>query len=302
MTQLSRARLSNLKGTLRNAALLMSLAAGLAACTSGSQLVKPILRFDPPSSEFEGLQVGRMEQWSTALASGGEVEIINPYGDVYIRHNRGGVNVGISGVIQRLGQQPAIENIELRASKDHVRLEVKYPAGIDTTPDNFDRPGRVDLAVLVPQGSMLRVRTADGVITGKRVRANIQAQTGSGRIDLSSTGWLDLGSDSGNIQLVLIGDRWNHAHRIRTRSGSIAVEFPTKAPLAVHARSAGTISVVPDVLAERLTLDGDTLHGEWGDAPAGQRIDAESETGNISFGLYGWMRESVAGRIPDSPR
>lgn len=301
MTKTSHALSRHFDKTIRSALLLVLATLFVAACTPSHQ-VKPTLRFDPPSTEFEGLQVGRMEQWSGELSAGGEVEIINPYGDVYIRHNRGGRNVGLSGVIQRLGKQPAIENIDLRASKSHVRLEISYPKGIDPTPDQYDRPGRVDLAVLVPEGTTLRVLTKDGVITGKRVRANIQAETESGRIDLSTSGWLDARSGSGNIQLVLIGNRWNHQHKVATRSGSIAVEFPTKAPLSVHARSGGTITVEPEVLAERLTLEGSTLHGQWGEAPSDHRIDVESETGNIRLGLYGWMRESVAGRLPDSSR
>jgi hypothetical protein len=279
--------------SMRNALILL-LVCGLTACASGSRQFKPELRFDPPSTEFEGLQIGRMEQWSAPLPANAEIEVINPYGDVYVRHNRGGSNFGVSGVIQRLGHDPAIENIDLRAGKDHVRVEVSYPKGIDTTPDGFNRPGRVDLAVLVPQGTTLRVRTRDGVITGKRVRANIEARSESGLINLSTTGWMDLASDSGRIQMVLIGERWNHEHKAETRSGSIEVEFPTKAPLAVHAQTSGTIKVEPEALAQHLVLDGHTLSGHWGDAPAAHRIDAKSETGDISFTLYGWMRESVA--------
>lgn len=262
--------------------------------------VKPVLRFEPPSSEFEGLQVGRMEQWAGELAPGGEVEIINPWGDVYIRHNRGGRNVGLSGVIQRLGNPAAIEQIDLRASRDHVRLEVSYPEGTNLTPDGFERPGRVDLAVLVPEGSILRVRTRDGSITGKRVRSNIEARSESGRIDLSTTGWLDAQTDSGDIQLVLIGERWSRAHRARSESGSIAFEFPTKAAMHVEARSAGKLSAEPEALASHLEHSDHRLGGRWGEAPESNRIDAESGTGDISFTLYGWMRDSAA-VAPPSP-
>lgn len=287
---------------VRCSLLALLVATCVAACAPTAQKVKPTLRFDPPSAEYPGLQVGRMEQWSAPLATGGEVEIINPYGDVYIRHNRGGVNVGISGVIQRLGQTPAIENIDLQSSDNRVRLEVSYPAGIDMTPDNFERPGRVDLAVLVPEGSTLRVRTRDGKITGKRIRANIDAESESGRIDLSSSGWMEARSDSGHVQIVLIGDKWDHQHKATTRSGSIAVEFPTKAPLSLHGSSAGTITVEPTALAEQLTLADNTLTGRWGNAPTRNRVDARSETGNIHFALYGWMHESVAGQPPDPSR
>lgn len=286
---------------MRNA-LIILLVCALGACAGTGRQVKPQLVFDPPSAEFEGLQVGRMEQWSMPLPANAEVEIINPHGDVYIRHNRGGSNVGISGVVQRLGHDPAVEHIDLRAGKDSVRLEVSYPRGIDTTPDGFERPGRVDLAVLVPQGTTLRVQTRDGVITGKRVRANIHARSESGLINLSTTGWMDLASDTGRVQMVLIGDRWNHEHKAATRSGSIEVEFPTKAPLSVHARTGGNFKVEPEALAEHLVVDGNTLSGHWGDAPAAHRIDAESESGDITFTLYGWMRESVADAPTDPSR
>ncbi len=262
--------------------------------------VKPVLRFEPPSSEFQGLQVGRMEQWAGELAPNGEVEIINPWGDVYIRHNRGGRNVGLSGAIQRLGDPAAIEQIDLRASRDHVRLEVSYPEGTNLTPNGFNRPGRVDLVVLVPEDSTLRVRTRDGSITGKRVRSNIEARTESGQISLSTTGWLDTETQSGDTQLILIGDRWDREHRARSESGSIEFEFPTKAAMHVEARSAGKLSAEPDALSSHLEHSDQRLSGRWGDAPESNRIDAESTTGDIRFTLYGWMRDSAAVAPPST--
>ncbi|HRQ66481.1 MAG TPA: hypothetical protein PKZ76_16720 [Xanthomonadaceae bacterium] len=263
-----------------------------------SNRIEPTLRFEPPSGEFAGLQMGRMEQWSGALAPGGEVEIVNPYGDVYIR--RGGENVGLSGVIQRLGSPAAIETIDLRASPERVRLEVGYPRGAGVA-QGFDRLGRVDLAVLVPEGATLRVRTRDGSITGKRVRANIVAESVSGRIDLSTAGWVDTRNETGDTQLVLIGHRWARAHRARSTTGSIAFEFPTKAAMALDARTAGEVTAAPDALAGYLQESAGRTSGRWGDPPDANRIEAISERGDISFTLYGWMRESAA-LPPDASR
>lgn len=265
----------------------------LSGCASAPS-VAPVLRFEPPSSEFAGLQIGRMEQWAGELAANGEVEVINPWGDVYIRHNRGGRNVGLSGAIQRLGDPAAVEQIDLRASREHVRLEVSYPEGTDLTPSGFNRPGRVDLAVLVPEGTTLRVRTRDGSITGKRIRSNIEARTESGHISLSTTGWLDTETRSGNTQLILMGERWSRAHRARSESGSIEFEFPTKAAMHVEARSAGKLSAEPEALAGYLEHSDRRLAGRWGNASESSRIDAESSTGDIRFTLYGWMRDSAA--------
>lgn len=265
----------------------------LTGCASAPG-IKPVLHFEPPSSEFAGLQVGRMEQWAGELSPNGEVEVINPWGDVYIRHNRGGRNVGLSGAIQRLGNPAALERIDLRASREHVRLEVGYPEGTNLTPDGFDRPGRIDLVVLVPEGTTLRVRTRDGSITGKRVRANIEARTDSGQIALSSTGWMDTETRSGDTLLVLIGERWTREHRARSDSGSIDIEFPTRAAMQVDGRSAGNISAEPEALSGHLAHTHHQLSGRWGDAPETNRIDAVSRTGDISFTLYGWMRDSAA--------
>lgn len=278
---------------LRIVSLALLAAVALSACSSETS-IKPSLSFDAPIPEFGDVQIGRMQQWSGELAPDGEVEIINPYGDVYIRHNRGGRNVGISGVIQRLGDPAPEEMLDLRASRNHVRLEVSYPESASTSDLKYGRFGRVDLAVLVPEGSTLRVRTRDGSITGKRVRSNIEARTDSGRISLSSTGWLDAESGSGDIELVLIGERWTRGHRAHTRTGSIAFEFPTKAVMQIDARSAGTLSVEPEALAAYVRSDNGHIHGTWGDAPEVNRIEAVSETGDINISLYGWMRDAVA--------
>ena len=273
--------------------LLINGCASLAPTPSSTLQPQPLrLSFDAPSSEFPGLQIGRLEQWSAPLAPGARIEVINPWGDVYIRHNRGGDRVGLSATVQRLGIPAPEERISIESSADHVRMRVNYPDGA-TPAEGFERIGRVDIAVLVPAGSPLEVHTADGSITGKRVRSNIIARSGSGKIDLSTTGWVDAASESGSIQLVMIGGSWLHPTRAFSESGDIAVEIPIAADMRIEAQAGREVLLAPEDLRQVIAIEGGQATGTWGKAGTDNELVAESRQGQVTISLYGWIRSAA---------
>jgi len=276
---------------------LALLTLSLASCTSQKTVsespIRPAVAFDPPMPEFPDLRLGRMPQWYQDMAEGGEIVIDNPHGSVYVRYNRGGRRVGISATVQRLGPNPQIEELRLYARPELVRFEVSYPeAGRDDANLPYGRPGRVDLAVLVPEGIPLRVRTRDGAVTGKRLRSRLDIETGSGDISFSGSDSVRARSVSGNISVALSSAKWSGTTDLHTEQGAIRLEFPVSAPASIDIASSGRLLAEPEVLAKALHARPGGWTGTWRDPGPGQhRLLLRNGSGDVTLLVYGLANE-----------
>jgi hypothetical protein len=265
----------------------------LASCAvapqAGQPLFHPEVVFEPRGEEFPDLQMGRMPQWYQALEEGGEVVIDNPYGDVYVRHNRGGRRVGISGVVQRLGADPEIEQLQLTASPQSVVFRVRYPGDGRRRPMTASgRPGRVDLSVLVPDRSTLHIRTRDGLASGKRVQANLVVDTESGDIDFSTSGWIRARTDSGRIAVVLAGEQWREPVALESVAGAIELELPSRIGASIAIETGGRVIADPAELVAQLVGADGRWTVVWG-TPVDDinQIRINSRNGDVRVTLYG---------------
>lgn len=252
----------------------------------------PTAAFEVASPEYPDVLIGRIPQWYQELESGGEVVIDNPFGDVYVRHNRGGSRVGISGVVQRLGKDQPTERLALRAAPGRVALEVDFPGAPDKL-GVYGRPGRVDLTVLVPAGSTLRIRTRDGNATGKRVQANLDVQSDAGRIDFSTTGWAKARSSSGDISLVLIGEGGGRSVELDSERGALRMEVPVLAAATFDIDAPAGLSAEPAALLAQLRKQGEgAWRGTW--ARPGQdpnHLKLRTRAGQVRLYHYGTAAE-----------
>lgn len=254
-----------------------------------SEIVRPQIEFGAALPDFPDATVGRMRQWHQELDKGGEVIINNPFGDVYVRHNRGGNRVGISGSVQRLGNDPFLESITINARPNRVALNVDFPDdGRPHASHSYGRRGRVDLVVLVPEGSTLRIRTREGLASGKRIRANLDVATESGDISFSSSGSIKARSNSGNVLAVMSGTSWSGITDLSSDSGSVAVEFRADVPAILDLRSGGSLVTEPPSIGESLAHRAGRWKGSWGQpSPAQNRILMRSKTGDLKVSIYG---------------
>lgn len=265
----------------------------LAGCASApqqqSEIIRPQIEFGKALPDFPDATVGRMRQWHQELDKGGEVVINNPYGDVYVRHNRGGNRVGISGSVQRLGVEPVLESITIHARPDRVVLDVDFPDdGRHHASHPYGRRGRVDLVILVPEGSTLAIRTREGLASGKRIRANLDVATESGDISFSSSGWIKARSVSGKVLAVMSGTTWPQATDLSSDSGSVAVEFRANVPANLDLRSGGSLITEPPSIGESLAHRNGRWKGSWGKpSPDQNRIVMRSKTGDLKVSIYG---------------
>ncbi|MEO6688052.1 MAG: hypothetical protein ABIS07_06360 [Dokdonella sp.] len=157
------------------------------------------------------------------------VAIDNPWGEINIRA-RDEREVGIHAVIQRMPPHYAEAKFRSRREGDTLRIEVDGAA-----------PGRVDIAVFLPNDLALALSTRSGRISAKRRAGPLEATTDSGRVLASGHDRLLLHSVSGEIRATAIGARWHGDSEIATDSGRIVLMVPTFGDIALDAETGGRL-------------------------------------------------------------
>jgi hypothetical protein len=217
------------------------------------------------------------------------MQIDNPHGDLRVRVTDQS-KVGYYAMVQRIGEQPLDPVFDWQQRGERLQLVIRYP-GDERWPRNHDHSrGRVDLAVFVPAGVALDLRSTDGFLQVRKARAAVRARSDSGSIEVSGAAGLDLRSDSGAIAASQTSGSWSTPVAVHTRSGRIAMAVPVYADVAVDARTSGRIELEPGFPGTVIeSQDHSSLQAKFG---AGSReLTVRSETGEIF--LRGGIPERV---------
>ena len=198
----------------------------------------------------------------------GTINIINHYGNVVVK-NTTHHTVGLSAVVQEIGNQPAIHELEIKNKKDSLLLEIKYAKSDlkkhKNTKSKFSI-GRVDLVLFIPVGHKIDVETTFGKIDFKRVKNPIKSQTKSGAINASSYYDMQAQSVSGQIKAFPMGVQWDKGIKLKSQSGTIYAIIPVMANVELDVKSNGTVksqlesirewSVIPNKLKKTYGKNG----------------------------------------------
>jgi hypothetical protein len=174
-------------------------------------------------------------RWTGVLAPEKAIEVLNPYGDVRLRAAYAG-EVEISAMIQRRTSDPVKPEVKLGRRRGRLTIEVKYPAA-----PRGDLH-RVDIAVFVPAGARVAVRTRDGMIQANNLANDVELESTGGNVFLTTTGTAQVSVGRGNISADLRRDDWGQAPRLRTREGDITLSLPKDIDARVQIRAPGEIS------------------------------------------------------------
>jgi len=185
-------------------------------------------------------------RWTGALAPETTLEVLNPYGDVRLRAAYAG-EVEISAMIQRRTSDPVKPEVKLGRRRGRLTIDVKYPAA-----PKGDLH-RVDIAVFVPAGARLAVRTQDGMIQANNLANDVDFESTGGNVFLTTTGTARVSTGRGNISADLRRDEWDRAPSLRTREGDITLTLPKDIDARVQIRAPGEISPGKDGRIERRT-------------------------------------------------
>ena len=168
-----------------------------------------------------------------------KVRVINPFGSITSR-NTSYDEVELSGIIQKIGEQPAIHDIDIRDNNGVMEIEIRYPDG---NRNNLgELTGRFDIGVWVPQWVTVEMITDFGDIKVKKSASNITARSKSGKMSIGTAGWVNAHSDSGNIKVDFLSERFQGPMQVSSGSGDVRVNLSKSARLALKAISQQTIS------------------------------------------------------------
>lgn len=180
-----------------------------------------------------GVRTERIDR-TFALAEGVDrVALDNPWGMINVR-NRDEREVGIHAVAQSDAASSARAVFRSRREGATLRIEAAFEGGPP-------QPGRIDVALYLPDDLALALTTRDGPITAKKRAAPLEAFSQSGRIVASSRDRLTLRTRDGLIRAAAAGARWRGASTIETESGRIVLRVPTFGDIALDAHTGGAM-------------------------------------------------------------
>jgi len=199
--------------------------------------------FDPASAFSEpGAEEWTIERIDRELEVHGDgpLSLENLHGDLRVRIGSPG-HIEAHAVVQRHSEDP--RRAELETTDEHNGgLRVTFD-GADggETPRSWERR-RVDLAVAVPPGSDLRLRTSSGLIEVKGAVGTVDADSGTGEVRLWTASPCRVRTHEGPIFAYLLGEPWSQAARFESVNGSIEVELPPSADVLLEAETSGRLT------------------------------------------------------------
>lgn len=188
-------------------------------------------------------QTERLEQ-SRPLGENDTIEIRNEYGD--IRCRAGAVEqVEVLSNSQRLKDDPLMPRIHIGQRDGRMVIEVSFVTDETRTesPETDEmKRRRVDLTVIMPAEARLVAHTRGGLIEAKGLEREMQADSLSGNIVVSTTATIRARTERGSIKLDLKSDQWEIAPSLETVTGNIEVWLPHVANLTISAETQGRIT------------------------------------------------------------
>ena len=189
----------------------------------------------------------KIERWQRDIeltAAIKSIKVENLHGNLTLKQTDA-ASIGIQGVEQKLGRTPEHARLEVSTVGGQLQLSIIYASdavsGTDARVDGHLK-GRVDLAVFVPKDVALELRTSHGDLVVRRLHNPIRAQSGSGRISVSTSQVSELISQTGNINYLPSDCAAASGAKIHTNGKRAVVDVPVYCPLLL------------DVYAESLIL------------------------------------------------
>ena len=217
----------------RLAALACALA--LAACTDGGAPPETREAARPDDTAAGGDAPVHTHRWTTRLASGDGVVLVNELGDLRARGS-GDAGLHYAGVVQKLGGEARDPDFATERRADGLRIVAGAPE---------DWIGRIDASARVPPGSPIELRIRDGLIEVRTGDNDVRAVSDSGRISVRTDGRIEARGDSGDMLIVLFGKDFGDegAGRVESRDGDIELWIQPDGDVAIEAEAGGGLDI-----------------------------------------------------------
>jgi len=191
---------------------------------------------DSTTPEYSLLQFRDERKWTEDM---GVIVVDNPYGEIQLRQTQSS-SLAFHANEQRIGATPRVARIEWIESDAQLGLRVRYD---EHDPDTIADPrlGRVDLAVFVPAGPRIDLRTDFGSVVVRRVRNPVDARSRSGRIVVAARDAMQLRSQTGELRAFPMQGDWSRPLLLQT-NGNVIADVPLFQGLDLQVNAEGVIS------------------------------------------------------------
>lgn len=162
--------------------------------------------------------------WEGEPKPGTRLLLENRWGNINLRQS-GGKGVLLHAVMQKIGTEPKVADLQVDENDDQISLRIVYPDG--QQPDSVQQ-GRVDVALMIPTGINVEIIADRGTVSGKTLGNAIKIHAVDRPVEFSSSGSIDVQTRNGEvaIQFKPRGEQaapdWG---RIQTIAGDILISY-----------------------------------------------------------------------------
>lgn len=198
-------------------------------------------------------------RWAGRIPAGQSIEVKGVSGTIRAEAAPGGE---VEVVATRTGRRSDPESVQIEVVRhgDGVTVCAVYPRGSRWSDDRDgaynrceaggwndlnvqDNDVRVDFTVRVPAGVRLVARNVSGDVYAEGLRSNVEAHSVSGDVRISTAGYGEAGTVSGDIFASLGSAGWRDELEFHTVSGDITLELPARTSTDVRVETmSGRIS------------------------------------------------------------
>ncbi len=239
---------------------------------------------DSAASHAPDFELQRFD-WEGVPKPGTTLLLENRWGDIRLRQS-GGEAVLMHAVMQKIGAQPRVAELKVDESNEQMALRIVYPE--DQQPKSFQQ-GRVDVALVIPQGIAVEIVADRGVVSGKTLNNPIKVSATSNPVEFSSTASVDIQSDSGEVAIQFkpgpdeasesANQNEYRRGRIQTLSGNILISYQPGVEIGFDMISGSSKTTDdPRLMAQREYLQRRVLMRT---SPQADMLQLQSDTGEI---------------------
>jgi hypothetical protein len=231
-------------------------------------------------------------EWRGDLEPGEPVRLVNRHGDLRVR-GTGEAQVEVLAIAQRHRDDPRRYEIVATPTDDggvtvEIRDTVEGGGEPPADPPDAWRKRRIDLTVLVPAASPLRLETERGTAQAKGLAAAVEAVSETGDLQLSTAGPVVARTDHGRLHVELRGGIPTPPPRLETVTGEIRLRLPRGAAFRARVETRGEITTDYSIEIEKtpgsqLKRGRVTFLGDGSSSDPLPEIVLESERGAVAL-------------------
>lgn len=194
---------------------------------------------------------------SFTLPVGQAIDVENPYGSVFLRFGGYEHQLDIRATIQQ-PKGAAVFTFAPSARAGRFVVAPTLPAGTERA-----EAQRIDLVLYVPEKHPLKVRTTDGGIESRGVKADIDYKSDTGNISARGTqGSVQVETAEGRVRIMLSENAPAGSYqRLATRTGDIVVGVSDKLNAEVSFATSGTLTTDYSVAIEHRDREEPSKYG-----------------------------------------